>query len=467
MRGTRRAAMLSWTTVRITDLILSAFDFAAENRRYAYQFATDPDSRAKAQKFIQRALELLSPLLIALTAFTASAAIPRPIEPSANIQRNPLPSEEIKVRLQSVASSFSVSGIGLRFPGSPERKAGLYQALQVSWERDSSGLFAWTIKDRDSSAVVQKFKARQLEVVGSHLRINLKPVAGRLTLIPKAGADVRTEVVATLDLEEYLRGVLPAEMPKDWPLEALKAQAIASRTYALYRKRARERSGASHHVESTVMDQVYRSLDSDLGAAHENIQRAIRETEGMILVSTRDMTSPLAAYFHSDCGGHTEDARVVWGEASAGTAACPYSSQSEWKTEFTLSEIESRVSGRLKRAQSNSTLMGLEPLGRTSSGRVENIRLVWSDGEEALMPAHMFRMALGHDRVRSTNFRFTTVGENRIQIIGQGSGHGVGLCQWGARHLALRGKSFREILKHYYPNSVLVTPTTMTTASLN
>lgn len=467
MRGTRRAALLSWTTVRITDLILSAFDFAAENRRNAVQFATDPDSRAKVQEFLKRALELLSPLLIALTAFTASAAVPRSIEPSADIQRNQLATEEIKVRLQSVAPSFSISGIGLRFPGSPERKSGLYQALQVSWERDSSGLYSWSIKDRDSGALVQKFKARQLEVVGSQLRINLKPVAGRLTLIPKSGAEVRTEVIVTLDLEEYLRGVLPAEMPKDWPLEALKAQAIASRSYALYRKRAREKAGASHHVESTVMDQVYRSLDADLASVHENIQRAIRETEGMILVSTRDLASPLAAYFHSDCGGHTEDARIVWGEASAGTAACPHSSSSEWKAEFTLAEIESRVSARLKRSGRGSALMGLEPLGRTSSGRVENIRLVWSDGEEVLMSSHVFRMTLGHDRVRSTNFRLTTVGENRIQIAGHGSGHGVGLCQWGARHLALNGKSFREILKHYYPNSVLVTPTTMTTAQLN
>lgn len=448
MRGTRCAALLSWTTVRITDLVLGAFDFAAEK--------TNPDSRAKAHKLFQRALELLSPLLIALTAFAASAAIPPTLEPSAIVQKASVPTEEIKVRLQSVDPSFSVSGIGLRFPGAPERKAGIYQALQVSWERDPSGLFAWTIKDRDSGVITHKFKARQLEVIGSQLRLNLKPVSGRLTLLPRLGSNIRTDVIATLDLEDYLRGVLPAEMPKEWPLEALKAQAVASRTYALFRKRTREAAGSSFHMESTVMDQVYRSLESDTGAEYENIHRAIRETEGMILVTLGETPVPLAAYFHSDCGGHTEDARTVWGETGVGTTSCPYSSSSEWKTEFTLTEIESRVKARLKRARQDSTLMGLEPLGRTSSGRVENIRLVWSDGDETLMPAHVFRMSLGHDRVRSTNFRFATVGENRIQILGHGSGHGVGLCQWGARHLAQNGKSFREILKHYYPNSRLV-----------
>lgn len=455
MRGTRCAAFLSWTTFRVTDLILNAFDFAAETRRTARPVDTERGSREKAKYFFRRALELVSPLLIALTAFAASAAVPSTMDVSSVVHKTPFVAEEIKVRVQSVDSSFSVSGVGLRFLESPDTKTELYQALRVTWTRDPSGLFVWTIKDRDSDALISQFKSKRLEIIGTRVRINLKPVNGKVTVLPKGP---RADIIAILNLEEYLRGVLPAEMPKDWPLEALKAQAVASRTFALYRKRAREKAGAVFHVESTVMDQVYRTFDFEAGPEFENVFQAVRETEGMILVTPGENPVPLAAYFHADCGGHTEDARAVWGEAGVGTAVCPHASPSEWKTEFSLSEIESRVKASLKNLPPSVSLMGLEALGKTVSGRVENVRLVWSDGEETLMPAHAFRMSLGHDRVRSTNFRLTVSAENRIHIIGQGAGHGVGLCQHGARHMAQNGKSFREILKHYYPNSRLLEP---------
>lgn len=387
----------------------------------------------------------------ALLTASAFSAVPRAVISANDFPSAPQPaiSHEIKVRLDTVGRSFSLSGIGLRFPVSSLRLAPGYQALRVTSESIGNGLYEWSIQDRDAGSVLHKFKARVFEIEGMSLRVNLKTVPEHLIFIPRAK---HLDVVANLDLEEYVRGVLPAEMPKDWPFEALKAQAVASRTYALYRKRAREAAGASYHVESTVMDQVYKSPLQH--AELEHVQKAVRETEGMVLMTLGETPVPLAAYFHADCGGHTEDARVVWGERGVGTTSCPYSARPPWRAELSPSDLEPILKTLLKRSNS-STLVHLESVGRTASGRVEGVRLAWSDGEESIISAHAFRMSVGHDRIRSTNFRFEMGDRGRVQISGHGAGHGVGLCQWGSRHLAQSGKDFREILKFYYPQSRL------------
>ena len=394
--------------------------------------------------------------------FFASAVLAAkpPVKTESFLQSRPSneQSEEIRVRLDTVGTAFTLTGIGLRFPGSPLKRAGVYQALRVSWRKLADGGFTWTLEDRDTGTVLQKLKSRSLEVAGANLRLGLRPIPGRLSLRPQA-RDTKTDVIVSLDVEEYVRGVLPAEMPKGWPLEALKAQAVASRTYALHRKIAREQTGASYHVESTVMDQVYLVpvLSSEEDESRAQADRAVRETRGLILTSVDKgarESRPLAAYFHSDCGGRTEDARAVWGETGGGTTACPFAAQTKWRAEIPFAEITSLARAWFKRALPGS-LVAIEAKGRNASGRVRELRLAWNDGAEAVIPAHEFRMRLGHDRVRSTNFKVESR-DGTLSLIGQGFGHGVGLCQWGARHLAQNGRDFREILKLYYPQSRLV-----------
>jgi stage II sporulation protein D len=242
-------------------------------------------------------------------------------------------------------------------------------------------------------------------------------------------------------------------MPSGWPLEALKAQAIAARTYALFKMHAREETSAAFDVETSVMDQVFLmpTRDDMPSAYRANVERAVSETRGLLLTTGGAHPTPLAAYFHADCGGHTEDARAVWGSASTGTTrdeGCPLNPHAQWQAHLTKAEIARTL-------HASTSLIDLRAIGRTSTLRVERMRFAWADGTSTELSPHEFRMALGHDRVKSTNFELAAIGDG-FTLSGKGSGHGVGLCQWGARHLAKAGSGYREILKHYYPRTQLI-----------
>jgi stage II sporulation protein D len=272
-------------------------------------------------------------------------------------------------------------------------------------------------------------------------------------------------VISSVDLETYVRGVLPAEMPRTWPLEALKAQAVAARTFALFRKQSREKANAPYHLEATVMDQVYLVPVVEEGGdeSQARVEQAVRETKDLVLLADGSIGSqgepqPIPAHFHADCGGRTEDARVVWGyKESMGTTvdgSCPLNPLARWKVGFTGEELARKLRGQGLLARGLAKLEAITPFSFTASGRVSQLRLQWSDGESTFISAHDFRMRVGHDRVKSTNFTVERSGpQGEFQIAGQGFGHGVGLCQWGARQLAQGGKDFREILGHYYPKA--------------
>lgn len=250
--------------------------------------------------------------------------------------------------------------------------------------------------------------------------------------------DRKTNTIATLDLETYLRGVLPAEMPASWPLEALKAQAVAARTFALFRQ-GQSRS-KDFDVEADVMDQMFLT-DAE---TTKQAEQAIDETRGLVLQTPQGKF--VAAYFHSDCGGHTEDARNVWGAGeSTGTTGCPFSPKSNWKLRLTLKQLAAKLRLPLK---------AVELGARNESGRVSRVVLALADGSGRTIAANDFRHALGYGELKSTAFSISREGET-YTFAGRGFGHGVGLCQWGARQMAKQGHSFKEILAHYYPKARL------------
>lgn len=385
---------------------------------------------------------------MALVALSLASVLAAPSSASA---------EMVRVKLERLKESITITGMGLRFPGSTSPGLAPFRALRVQSKPAANGLRLWTLVDRDTGALISKFRAKTLELAGFNVRVNLKPAPERLSLVPPSrGKGV--DLIAQMDIEEYVRGVLPAEMPANWPIEALKAQAVAARTFALYRRSMRERAHAPYHLESTVMDQVFLTpLEDDRTSARRaNVERAIRETRGIVM---RDpMKRPFATYFHADCGGHTEDARKIWGgEESLGTAtddACPMNPLAKWRARLTTREITERLKAATGVRAANVALVDLETLERSASGRIDRMVLKWSDGEEKSLSGHQFRMAVGFDKVRSTNFEISK-SDSGFELEGRGYGHGVGMCQWGARHLALNGKTYQEILRHYYPRADL------------
>jgi len=273
--------------------------------------------------------------------------------------------------------------------------------------------------------------------------VNGKGYRGTIEVLP---AERGVLVVNELPLEEYLVGLINCEISSLWPLEAVKAQAVVARSYALSQKEARK--GALYHLETTVLDQVYEGCSvEDARAA-----RGVEETAGEVLTWNGGV---VPAFFHSNCGGHTEAAEQVWSAKLPylGGVMCRYcldAPTASWDLSLPLVKIEN-----LLRAGGIAVtgLRGIAAGPRNPSGRVTTIRLATVKGIQEV-PATAFRKAIGYTVIRSTNFEVTVVGDT-ARFIGNGYGHGVGLCQWGARNRAADGFSYREILAYYYPGTVV------------
>lgn len=270
---------------------------------------------------------------------------------------------------------------------------------------------------------------------GGYVFINDAWYRGRVLVMPAAG---KVTAVNWVDLEAYLYSVLGAEMPASWPQEALKAQAVAARSYALNR---RDRSmTATFDVGGTTAHQVYKGLASE---APSTIA-AVNATRGQVLTHSGRV---IEAVFHSSSGGHTENVEDVWQQPLPYLRSVPDFDQDapvfQWAETFSASQFQQRITG-IGQLQSVATERA------TPRGRVVSMRFQGSQGSRTLTGAEI-RQALG---LRSTLFSVAIQGDT-IRITGRGFGHGLGMSQWGARGLALQGYTYPQILAHYYQGTVL------------
>jgi stage II sporulation protein D len=257
-------------------------------------------------------------------------------------------------------------------------------------------------------------------------------------------------VVNALDLEEYVAAVVASEVPARWPAAALQAQAVAARTFALAQK-IQLGAGARAHLGASVLDQVY------AGAAHPQAssRAAAQATHGEVLTFE---SAPIEAWFSSSCGGQSESAESAFGLPPGSAPYAPSQSDGDaddgapsrrWTVRRPLAALGARLraAGRL-----HGDLAGLEVSERTGSGRARTIRLELRGGSAVSLPAAELRQVIGYGALPS--LQFSVEHERGAAVFtGSGSGHGVGLCQWGARGRAVRGESYREVLAHYYPGA--------------
>jgi stage II sporulation protein D len=249
-------------------------------------------------------------------------------------------------------------------------------------------------------------------------------------------------VINYVALEDYLRGVVPNEVTHSWPLEALKAQAVAARTFALYRMSTQ--ADSDYDLDDGTNSQVYRGLDSE----QEGTNRAVQETRQLAAVYQGKFIS---AFYHANCGGHTADVKHVWGgdiRYLSGTACgfCEDGPHYRWKFQIGKTDLAKVLS---KHNFPVRDVKGLDLVGRLPDSRILSVEIVTRDGRESLKAAE-FRMLVGADKIRSTNFEVADQGALLV-FTGKGWGHGAGLCQEGACGMARSGYGFREILEHYYP----------------
>ncbi len=279
------------------------------------------------------------------------------------------------------------------------------------------------------------------------ITVNGKDYRGEIiVLINREG---NLNIINELELEDYLCGVMKTEISPQWPVEALKAQAVVSRTYTL--KNLGKFKEEGFDLTSTTDCQVY------AGMAGESPQtnRAVQGTRGEVITYKGEL---IKAFFHANSGGYTEDVSRVWGMKGPAlpylkgrrSPYCRNSPHYEWSCTLSKKEIE----GILRDA--GYKVMGLRKIRisvKSRSGRGVQI-LLYHKGGRTEIQANRFRMLLGTGRIRSTLFQVRDKGEE-IEFTGRGWGHGVGMSQWGAKNMAERGYSYKDIIKFYFPGTRL------------
>jgi stage II sporulation protein D len=283
---------------------------------------------------------------------------------------------------------------------------------------------------------------------GDFIQVNRRKFRGWVELRKKKNGLLLA--VNELDIELYLLGVIASEIPQDWNHETLKAQAVASRTYALYQKRMAE--GKPYHVLATEDSQMYNGRSGE----RPTTSQAVRETAGQIIVYGGE---PIPAFFHSSCGGHTEDASKLWDiqEPYLQGVDCDcqdISKFGQWERRFSIDTI-ARVLRKRGYAVHQITAATLGAI--TPAGRVRDVAIRHTGGT-TVVPAEALRSAVGNALIPSVFFELELSPTGKELIFsGRGMGHGVGLCQWGAEEMARRKFGYQAILDHYYPGTRIAT----------
>ncbi|MBI6546628.1 MAG: SpoIID/LytB domain-containing protein [Cyanobacteria bacterium NC_groundwater_1444_Ag_S-0.65um_54_12] len=274
--------------------------------------------------------------------------------------------------------------------------------------------------------------------------VKSKRYRGNLEAIASPGQSDRLTLVNLVATEEYLYGVVPAEMPSGWPLEALKAQAIAARTYA-YANLGR-RSSLGFDLYDNTADQVYGGMAIEQPDTTATVDATRRE-----IVVWQFL--PIAAFFHAASGGETDDAWAVWGEDFPyirGFSDLDPSPHAHWETVFTNEEMERALAAM---GSNIGELRGLEVVTRTPHGRARWLQAIGS-AATVTVDANTLRFKLG---LKSTRYQLSKV-EKGWRFLGGGWGHGLGMSQWGARAYAQQGVPYQEILTRYYDQTSLARP---------
>ena len=256
----------------------------------------------------------------------------------------------------------------------------------------------------------------------------------------------KSGIISTYPLEDYVAAVLAAEMPEEFPPEALKAQAVLIRTLT-------QNPSQDHRLQGfDFCDTTHCQLFRPLKTIPEKFRIATLQTRGQILSYNH---KPIVALYHSTCGGHTSaNQRVFGGEPQPYLQGvddkdyCEASPQTTWRSQVPRRQLEAVLAF--------SPLKQIQVLDGEAQGRNFTLALEGRDRKD--LSAQDFLLAVGQqigwEKIKSAYFTVEPNGD-AFTFIGRGLGHGVGLCQWGARGMALQGKTYREILQHYFPGTYL------------
>ncbi len=296
--------------------------------------------------------------------------------------------------------------------------------------------------------------------------------------------DAGLTVINYVDIEDYLKGVVPGEMPSSWPEEALKAQAVCARNYAISNWNKFSKYG--FNLDDTTQSQVY----SGVKAETPQTNKAVEETQGIYLKYNDQYAN---TFFFSSSGGHTESSEYAWGGKYPYLVGVedPYDTSREWTVPYTPDEIEEKLAGI---GVNIGDVTDLQVIETSPSGRIIDLKIVGTDGDYHLkleksrslfnLRSNLFTItkkgsepepipvvtskgleerSISQPVLTATGLIPVDVGTPTEYIMtGTGFGHGVGMSQYGAKGMAEEGYNYEQILKHYFTGTSLVEETEFT-----
>jgi len=335
-----------------------------------------------------------------------------------------------------------------------------YSSQPVTIRQNGGGLSVWMKNNKiddnfNEVLIMPRYRDDLLEKSGSRYR-------GIFRVIPHG---INLYLINIVHMDDYLKGVVPPELGKvgDAEFEAVKAQAVAARTYAM--AHLLQYPDEPYDMKSDVSDQVYHGVKVEKSL----VSRAIDETRGYVIKYKDDLIN---AYYHSTCGGSTDDIDEVWNkvrkpylQAVTDSDYCSWSKYYNWKESYSAKQLKLRIEQYLSSERGRQVKIGrIQDIiikSHTTGGRVAELTVKTDRGD----------YSFGKDRIRwvftrssnpelilqSAGFDIRTEKDKRgylvrADFIGGGYGHGVGMCQCGALGMSRRGKTYEDILTHYYSN---------------
>jgi len=415
--------------------------------------------RSAPRAFARAALGCLAPILT-WGAALADRAVVQAAELTVKV-----PIREVRVLLASAAERVRVSSgatIDLRADGEPALTS-VASDEPLIIELDGGGAIRW------GAGRVARNELRLSARGGGTLDLSFdrggewsQPIAYPGSLRARRGDAGGVEVVNEVDLERYVGCVVAGEVWPTFHTEALRGQAIVTRTFVLYHMT--RRPDAAVDVSATQGSQVYRGIRDDPLSAKS--REAAEYTRGLVLTYDDNGTQRIfCAYFSAACGGSSQPAKLLGAEGDVeplrGGVKCDFCKDAPGDTyrwgpvSMTLDDLLARLVERYPDLADLGRIKDIAPIERTANGRPVSLRITGTTGRSEDILAERFRLAVGANLVKSTDCRVRVVGDEAIFDQGKGFGHGLGLCQWGMEGQARAGKHAAEILRYYYPGSTL------------
>lgn len=296
--------------------------------------------------------------------------------------------------------------------------------------------------------IVGKYNLKLPVKITSDSYILVNKVIYRGNILIRLSKNGKLNIINVLNIEDYLKGVLPKEASASWDIEALKVQAVISRSYAV--KNLNRHIAENFNVCPTVHCQVY----GGASAENEKCNKAIADTQGQVLMFDGEIAQTV---FHASCGGYTEDPKYVWDWKNETPdylkgrkdKYCSDSPHNKWTCALSETTIRKKL---LAAGYKIENIKDITLSGKTDGNAKEFVIIKHKEGKLKLK-AYKFRLAVDSGLIKSAMIKNIKRKGTDFIFSGRGWGHRVGLCQCGAQAMAEKGFSYKKILQYYYPKT--------------